>query len=54
MDAAQFQQFMAALAQGLGGLAVPVQPAAQAQAQTPKISVRIPTYKGEPNENVMT
>ena len=54
MDATQFNTLLQALTQGLQGLVPPqVQQPAVAPA-TPKISVKIPTYRAAPEENVMT
>ena len=53
MDAQQFQDLMTALAAGLQNL-IPAQQQAQGGAPAPKINVRIPTYKGAPEENVIT
>jgi hypothetical protein len=47
MNAEQFQEFMQVFQDGMTAIAVPRAPA-------PKIAVRIPTYKGKPEENVMT
>src|SRR5271154_1567647 len=49
MDAGQFDAFMAAFQNGMAALVTP--PPAN---NNPKISVRIPTFKGAPKDNVMT
>jgi len=50
MDAQQFNTFMAAFQTGMTALI----PAPAAHNPTPKIAVKIPTFKGAPKENVMT
>src|SRR5271154_4565963 len=51
MDADQFDAFMAAFQDGMAALVTP--PPAN-NNNNPKISVRIPTFKGAPKDNVMT
>ena len=53
MDAQQFAQFMQAFTAALASLQ-PQPQAPQHAAPTPKISVKIPTFKGRPGENIMT
>jgi Retrotransposon gag protein len=54
MDAQQFQLLLTALTDGLQNLAPAQQQAQQGGAPAPKINIRIPTYKGAPEENVIT
>ena len=55
MDATQFNTMLQALTQGLAAIMPqPQQPQGAPTAPVPKISIRIPIYKGAPDENVMT
>ena len=51
MDAQQFNAFMVAFQNGMAAM-VPAAPAVH--TPSPKISVKIPTFKGAPKENIMT
>jgi Retrotransposon gag protein. len=51
MDAQQFNAFMVAFQNGMAAM-VPAAPAAH--TPSPKISVRIPMFKGAPKENIIT
>ena len=53
MDATQFQALIHALTTSLQGLA-PATPGPTVTLAVPKISVKIPTYRAAPEENVMT
>ena len=52
MDAQQFAAFIAAFQANMANLTAAI-PAPAAHVPTPKISVKIPTFKGAPKENVM-
>jgi hypothetical protein len=54
MDNAQFNTFLAAFQANMAAMVAAIPPAPAAPgAPTPKISVKIPTFKGAPKENVM-
>jgi len=52
MDAQQFAAFIAAFQANMANLTAAI-PAPATNVPTPKISVKIPTFKGAPKENVM-
>jgi hypothetical protein len=54
MDQQQFTQLLATLTAGFQNLAQQPQAQQQGAAPAPKINVRIPTYRGAPEENVIT
>ena len=53
MDATQFGTFMNTFTDMVKDLVNAQQKTTGANVSTPKISVKIPTYKGEPGENVV-
>src|SRR5271170_4638452 len=53
MDNRQFNAFIAAFQTNMAAVVAAIPPAPVPEAPTPKISVKIPTFKEAPKENVM-
>jgi hypothetical protein len=53
MDNGQFNAFIAAFQANMAAVVAAIPAAPAPGAPTPKISVKIPTFKGAPKENVM-
>ena len=53
MDGQQFNAFIAAFQANMAAMVAAIPAPAAPGAPTPKISVKIPTFKGAPKENVM-
>src|SRR5271170_3787874 len=53
MDGQQFNAFIAAFQANMAAMVAAIPAPAASEAPTPKISVKIPTFKGAPKENVM-
>src|SRR5271168_3146900 len=53
MDGAQFNAFIATFQINMAAMVTAIPAAPAPGAPTPKISVKIPTFKGAPKENVM-